>query len=368
MDKQNPRYARHYSLKGFGPEGQEKLTNAKLLVIGAGGLGCPALQYLAAAGVGTIGIADADVVSISNLQRQVLFGTNDVGKPKVEVADQRLNDLNNEITIVTYNQGITTANAFDIIEEYDVVLDCTDTFASRYLINDACVLLDKPLIFGAIYLYEGQVAVFNVTDPEGNMTNYRHLFPEPPDPLEVADCNEAGVIGVLPGIIGILQATEAIKLIAGIGDVLENKLLTMNLLSHETFIVQINAEAGVGSKIPTNRAEFEAMDYEWLCGSAANGVNVLETNAFVTKIFEEDTIVIDVREAGEMPEADFKNVNIPISVLNNGIPEITEQNIILFCQSGKRSLSAGRLFREYYGVSKHISHLKGGITALQENK
>jgi len=367
MDNLNPRYARHYSLEGFGKEGQEKLTKAKVLVIGAGGLGCPALQYLAAAGVGTIGIADADTVSITNLQRQVLFGTDDIGKPKAEVAARRLRNLNPGIEIVTYNTVVTNANAWDIIEEYDVVIDCTDNFASRYTINDACVLLDKPLVFAAIYQYEGQVAVFNVADENGNKTSYRHLFPEPPDPMEVADCNEAGVLGVLPGVIGTLQATEAIKLITGIGEVLANRLLTINLLTYDTFVIDIGGQAAIEDKSPADRAAFEAMDYEWLCGSAVANVGTLEAGIFKERVDDEDTLVIDVREAGELPTADFDNVNIPLSDLNNGIPDIRERNIILFCQSGKRSLKAGQLLSEHFGATKNISHLKGGIIALHEN-
>lgn len=364
MEDVNERYARHYSLKGFGPEGQQKLSDSKVLVIGAGGLGCPALQYLAAAGVGIIGISDTDTVSITNLQRQVLYGTADVGKKKAEVAAQRLAQLNNEIAIVTHECAISNYNALDIISDYDLVLDCTDNFASRYAINDACVLLQKPLIFGAIYLYEGQVAVFNVAGPDGNKTNYRHLFPDPPDPSEVANCNEVGVLGVLPGIIGTLQATEAIKYITGIGEILANRVLTMNLLNYDTIILEIEEQEV--KNIPSDRSAFEAMDYQQFCGIANGGVKTLESAIFTLRISEENTVVIDVRELGELPVPGFKHIRVPLSALQQHIPEIMEQNILLFCQSGKRSLKAGQLLSSHFGESKQISHLGGGIIALHE--
>jgi len=258
MENYNNRYARHYSLKDFGFESQEKLAEAKVLVIGAGGLGCPVLQYLTAAGIGTIGLADNDVVSLSNLQRQVLYNTDDIGRAKAAVAAKKLQQLNPDITVNSFKMLVNSANALELITDYDIVVDCTDNFAARYLINDACVLLDKPLVFGAVYQYEGQVAVFNVPDANGNKTNYRHLFPTPPDPLEVADCNEAGVLGVLPGIMGIIQATETIKLITGIGKALLNKLLTFSILDYGSFEIDITAGDLDKDYVPKNEAEFRA--------------------------------------------------------------------------------------------------------------
>ncbi|KOS05132.1 thiamine biosynthesis protein ThiF [Flavobacterium akiainvivens] len=362
----NERYARHYSLKGFGTTGQQKLAAARVLVIGAGGLGCPVLQYLASVGVGDIGIADHDTVSLSNLQRQVLFSAEDIGKPKAGIAAARLKALNPEISITTINGAITTANALEIITEYDVIVDCTDNFATRYLVNDACVLLDKPLVFGAISQYEGQVSVFNMPNQKGDTINYRHLFATPPNPLEVQDCNEAGVLGVLPGIIGTLQATEVIKIITGIGEVLAGKLLTFNLLNYQTYAFEITVhdlEAGV---LPTNEAVFKATDYEWLCGTKAAGINELDAEAFLRTFNDADAIIIDVRENRELPKADFDCLQMPLSTLTDNLPEIIENNIILFCQSGKRSLIAGQLFLEHYKNQKNISHLTGGILALQE--
>jgi molybdopterin/thiamine biosynthesis adenylyltransferase/rhodanese-related sulfurtransferase len=367
MENYNTRYARHYSLKDFGHEGQQKLANAKVLVIGAGGLGCPVLQYLAAAGVGTIGLADNDVVSISNLQRQVLYNTEDVGKAKAAVAALKLQQLNPEITIESYKMMVSNDNASDLIASYDIVIDCTDNFAARYLINDACVLLDKPLIFGAVYQYEGQVAVFNVADANGIKTNYRNLFATPPDPLEVADCNEAGVLGVLPGFIGIMQATEAIKLLTGLGEVLINKLLTFSLLDNMIFIIEIAEDDTVLELMPHDEATFKNTDYNWLCGVSMAGVADLDAASFLQKMNRPDTLVIDVREADELPKAHFSNLNIPLSALSDKMSEIVVSNIVLFCQSGKRSLKAGQMLLEKFGNSKKVSHLRGGIIALQED-
>ncbi|KGO91108.1 ThiF family adenylyltransferase [Flavobacterium subsaxonicum] len=366
MENHNSRYARHYSLRDFGAEAQQKLADAKVLVIGAGGLGCPVLQYLTAAGVGTIGLVDDDVVSLSNLQRQVLYTTNDVGRAKAAVAALKLQQLNPDITINSFKMLVNSTNALELIADYDVIIDCTDNFAARYLINDACVLLNKPLIFGAVYQYEGQVAVFNVSDAQGNKANYRHLFATPPDPLEVADCNEAGVLGVLPGIIGLMQATEVIKLITGVGEVMINKLMTFSILNYDSFIIDIRADESANTHIPKDATTFKATDYNWLCGTSINGVIELDANNFLQKINLPDTIVIDVREVSELPKADFQNLNIPLSALSEKIPEIEANNIILFCQSGKRSLRAGMLLLEKFGNTKNISHLQRGIIALQE--
>lgn len=366
MENHNSRYARHYSLKNFGIKGQQKLAEAKVLVIGAGGLGCPVLQYLTAAGVGTVGLADDDIISLSNLQRQVLYSTEDVGRAKAAVAALKLQQLNPDITVNGFKMVVNSSNALKLIADYDVVVDCTDNFAARYLINDACVLLNKPLIFGAVYQYEGQVAVFNVADKHGVKTNYRHLFATPPDPLEVADCNEAGVLGVLPGIIGTLQATEVIKLITGIGDALINKLMTFSILTYDNFIIEIAQNEEAKNFIPKDEKDFKGTDYNWLCGMSSRGIEDLEPALFLEKINFPNTVVIDVRETHELPKADFKNLNIPLSTLSDKIPEIGADNIILFCQSGKRSLKAGQLLLEKFGKSKNISHLKGGIIALHE--
>ncbi len=368
MEKYNERYARHYSLSDFGTEGQKKLSRAKVLVVGAGGLGCPVLQYLAAAGIGTLGIADHDHVSLSNLQRQILFTTDDIGSLKAETASVKLQKLNPEIKIITYSAELTTRNAWDIISDYDIVVDCTDNFTSRYLINDACVLLKKPLVFGAIYKYEGQVSVFNADLHCGHPVNYRHLFPNPPDPDEVQDCNEVGVLGVLPGIIGMMQANEVIKLIAEIGEVLAGKLLTFNMLTYEMLIMEILSDGSGPSLIPVDRDAFEKMNYGFFCGISADRINELNCGDFIRKNSEQHTVTVDVREIGELPAADFPHIQIPLSELNDRAAEIKDEQILLFCQSGKRSLKAAKILQEHFGTAGNISHLKGGITALQETK
>jgi molybdopterin/thiamine biosynthesis adenylyltransferase/rhodanese-related sulfurtransferase len=365
MENYNARYARHYSLKDFGREGQQKLLEAKVLVIGAGGLGCPALQYLTASGIGTIGIVDHDLIALSNLQRQVLYATKDIGKSKAKVACEKLKRLNPEIQIDVYDLEINAKNALEIISTYDIVVDCTDNFASRYLINDACVLLEKPLVFGAIFQYEGQVAVFNVEE-NGRSINYRNLFPKPPPPDEVQDCNEAGVLGALPGIIGIMQASEVIKVLTGIGEVLVGKLLIFNLLNYEIFVLEITNEEAISTLIPKDKIEFETTDYNWRCGFSNRKIEELSPSDFLSKIGGSDTVVIDVREKHELPIADFPNLNIPLSELDENLSELRESNIVLFCQSGKRSLKASEILLEKFGDSKKIGHLKGGIIALLE--
>lgn len=224
------RYDKQIALPEVGEAGQQKLAEAKVLVVGAGGLGCPALQYLAAAGIGTIGIVDGDVVNETNLHRQVLYTNSDVGRPKVQVAAERLYRLNPEVKINTYTEFLTAKNAMDIVANYDLVVDATDNFAARYRINDVCVKLDKPVVYGAIHRFEGQVSVFNY---KGGPT-YRCLFPDKPAESQIPDCNETGVLGVLPGIIGTQQATEVLKIILGIGEVLSGKLMTLNLLTNFT--------------------------------------------------------------------------------------------------------------------------------------
>src|SRR5690606_35483210 len=230
------RYNRQIILSEIGQTGQDKLSHAKVLVIGAGGLGCPILQYLTAAGIGTLGIIDFDVVELSNLHRQVLFGTSSLGKNKAEEAKTRLEDLNPDITIIAYAEKLIHQNAIDLFSQYDMIVDGTDNFETRYLANDACIITNKPLIFGSIYKVEGQVSVFNYQ----NGPSYRCLFPNSPKKDAVPNCAEIGVLGVLPGIIGSFQTNEVLKLILGIGNVLSGKLLCYNALTSQTFTLKIN--------------------------------------------------------------------------------------------------------------------------------
>lgn len=256
------RYQRQITLVEFGSQAQEKLAKAKVLVIGAGGLGCPALQYLVAAGVGHIGIADFDSVHLSNLHRQILFGQNDIGKKKVLVAKEKLTQLNNLVQIETYEVQWQQAHCLQYFPLYDIIIDATDNFASRYLINDACVLLGKPLVFGAVNKFEGQIAVFNNSK---EACNYRDLFPVPPSNNEIANCATAGVLGVLPGMIGSMQATETIKLITGIGETLENQLLNYNALNQSLFTIHLTKNPAALEHMPSSMDAFLNTNYEVLC-------------------------------------------------------------------------------------------------------
>lgn len=362
------RYDRQIRLHGFGLEAQRKLLSARVLVVGAGGLGCPVLQYLTAAGVGTIGIVDDDRVSMSNLHRQILYNTNDIGKPKTEAAIKRLTAMNTEVQFSIIPERVTTENAVRIVLGYDIVIDCTDNFPTRYLLDDVCRILHKPLIFGAIFQYEGQLAIFNVEGKEGNYTHYRHLFPEPPDPGEVPDCNDAGVLGVLPGVIGTLQATEAIKLITGTGEALINKLMTINILNYQTAIFEIPSMDMSNDNIPYNTEEFENMNYQLHCGVEFAGIKNISPSEFPETAKLTDTVVIDVREPNEYPKLDLSYVSIPLAQLKENIDQISSRNIIVVCQSGKRSLTGAKILQEILGTGYNISHLEGGIHHLNQEK
>lgn len=360
------RYDRQIKLQGFGIESQDKLASAKVLVIGAGGLGCPVLQYLTAAGVGNIGIVDDDRVSLSNLHRQILYNSNDVGKLKTEAAFERLNAMNPEVQFRIVSERIIPQNAVTIVSDYDVVVDCTDNFATRYLLDDVCRILEKPLIFGAIYQYEGQIAVFNVRNKEGFTTHYRNLFPEPPNPGEVPDCNEAGVLGVLPGVIGTLQATEAIKLMTGIGEPLINKLMTIDILSYQTAVFEIPSLNLTDKNIPYSIEEFENMNYQLHCRIEFAGIKNLSPSEFKKAAKLPDTVVIDIREPEEQPKLDVSYVSIPLSQLKENVSQINNRNVIVVCQSGKRSLSGAKILQEILGPKYIISHLEGGINHLNK--
>lgn len=364
----NPRYQRQTTLKEFGEASQEKLSNSKVLVIGAGGLGCPALQYLAGAGIGTLGLVDHDIVSLSNLHRQVLYSTDDIGLSKALRAADILTALNPEIDIIAYNEPLDPSNAINIISQFDIVLDGTDNFASRYMINDACVLADKPLVYGAISRFEGQIAVFNCdAGREVPRTNYRDLFPNPPAEDEILNCAEAGVIGVLPGIIGTMMANEAIKLITGIGTTLINRLMTFNSLTNHVYEMEIQPRSGSMSLIPGNLAAFQSTNYELLCSTEAG--NQIDITSFEQMLQDPAVLFIDVRELNENPLVEgFNYLKLPLSNFKSTLEQINGENVVLFCQSGKRSLNAARMVLEYYGNSKKVYSLKGGIVAWKNLK
>ncbi len=368
-------YSRHLSIPEFGMEGQKKLKAAKVLAVGTGGLGAPMLQYLAAAGVGTIGIVDFDKVEASNLHRQILFGASDVGRPKVEVAKERLQELNPHIDIQLHNVRLTSDNALDIIEGYDVVADGTDNFPTRYLINDACVMLDKPNVHGSIFQFEGQLSVFNYKEGEGKRgPNYRDLFPEPPPPGLVPSCAEAGVLGVLPGIIGCLQASEVIKIITGIGQPLSGQLFLFDAQDFSTRKVKVskNAENPLTGDNPTIT---ELIDYEAFCGvPSANGEEEEESDVPEVSVHQykswldagEDVQLIDVREPHEVEIAEIGGELIPLKQVTDNADKISrDKKVVVHCRSGKRSADAIKKLRDKYGFD-NLYNLKGGILAWSE--
>ncbi len=342
------RYKRQILLKEFGLEAQLKLKKAQILVIGAGGLGCPAMLYLTAAGAGTIGIVDFDIVDISNLHRQILYTTLDIGKSKVKCAAKRLKALNPEVIFKTFNYLLTTKNILKLFSGFDLIIDGTDNFATRYMINDACVLLDKPLIYGAVLKFEGQVGVFNFSNNDLTYkTNYRDLFPVPPNPENTQSCNEAGVLGVLPGIIGTMQAAEAIKIITGIGLPLCNSIISFNSLTNSFYEFKIKPVDHQNNGIPKNKKEFLSFNYPVFCGSNSE-IPEISSEHFNTLLSNEKLTVIDVREDGELPDVtEFKNLKMPLGQIKNFIKNlVTQHKIIVFCQTGKRSLKATKILME----------------------
>ncbi|OJX37720.1 MAG: molybdenum cofactor biosynthesis protein MoeB [Flavobacteriia bacterium 40-80] len=357
------RYNRHIIIPDFGLDAQKKLKAAKVLVVGSGGLGSPLLLYLAAAGVGTIGIVDFDVVDDSNLQRQVLYGVENVGTPKVEAAKKRLQQLNPHITIVTYNTQLTSKNALEIVREYDVVADGTDNFPTRYLVNDASVITGKPNVYASIFQFEGQVAVFNYTDKNGvTGPNYRDLYPAPPDPGLIPNCAEGGVLGVLPGIIGTLQANEVIKVITGVGEILSGRFFVFDALTFETRTLKITKNK--------NTPEIkELIDYEQFCGikaveKAIKEITVQEFESWLAG--DEDIQVIDVREPDEYEQVNIGALLIPLATVKERADEISkDKKVVIHCKLGGRSAKAIRELEEAFGF-ENLYNLKGGITAIEQ--
>lgn len=366
------RYQRQMILPDFGVSAQHLLSAARVLVIGAGGLGCPILQYLVGSGIGHVGIADGDQVSLSNLHRQTLFNTADIGINKAEVAANKLQLLNPDITILSIPFHLTNQNVLDIIDEYDIVVDGTDNFATRYMINDACVLFGKTLVYGAVSRYEGQVAVFNhLTSQSTRSANYRDLFPEPPKDGTLLNCADAGVLGVLPGIIGCMQAAEVIKLITGVGEPLVNQLLTYQLKDHQLFLMKIKPQPKTSSLIPSTVDAFKAMDYEWLCASPATSyeMNAADFNQWIG---QSNVTIVDVREPHELPTIhEFQHLRIPLASVKEATSELKNDIVVVFCQSGKRSLKAAKELTDLFGETKKVYSLQGGILSWKkwiENK
>lgn len=353
FDEEKKRYARHLSLSNFGEKAQEKLKNAKILVVGAGGLGCPILQYLSAAGVGTIGVVDYDLIDISNLQRQVLYNSSDIGNYKVDVAIQKLKLLNPFNNYIPFKERLTTENAFQIINNFDIVIDGADNFETHFMLGDATLIKNIPLISGAIHKFEGQIGVFNYYDG----ASFRCAYPTQPNSSEAPNCNDVGVIGVLPGTIGMYMATECVKIITGIGQVLTNKLLVINTFEN------INCEINV----TRNESNFERTKLEPRYDKNCN-MNKFDfeiTSQQLNELLEKNNEIqlIDVREEFEFEICAIQNSkNIPLSELKNRFSEVNNlKNTVVICHHGIRSAQAIN-----YLSSKgftNLTNLKGGIHA-----
>lgn len=361
------RYARHLILPEVGSEGQKKICAARVLCLGAGGLGSPVAIYLAAAGVGTLGLVDFDVVDITNLHRQPLHGTPDVGRPKVESARETLKRLNPEVEVVSHPVRLQAANAREIISGYDIVVDCTDNFPARYLANDACVMLRKPNVYGAIFRFEGQASVFA---PHLGGPCYRCLYPEPPPPEAAPNCAEAGVVGVLPGLVGCLQAIETLKLILGRGETLLGRLLVLDAwrMQFKEIKVRRDPRCPVCGDSPTIT---QLMDLQPVCGmpgpqgTSADEITVQELKQVLDHP-RDGVVVLDVREPDEYQIARIPGtVLLPLSQLPKRVQELDpETTYYIHCKSGMRSMKALQFLRQQ-GFQK-LKNVKGGIAAWSE--
>ncbi|CEK13792.1 molybdopterin-synthase adenylyltransferase MoeB [Chthonomonas calidirosea] len=364
------RYSRHLILPEVGLEGQKRLKAAKVLLIGAGGLGSPLALYLAAAGVGTIGLVDFDAVDLTNLQRQVIHGTNDVGRSKLESAKETILDINPHVEVIGFEERFTSQNALEIARDFDIIIDGTDNFPTRYLTNDVCALLGKPNVYGSIFRFEGQASVFWA----GHGPCYRCLFPEPPPPGLVPSCAEGGVLGVLPGIVGCIQAIEAIKLILGIGNPLIGRLLTFNALKMQFRELRLRRDPAC-PLCGENPTIHELIDYEEFCGirgEEAPPPQLDEVEEITVQELKrrmdagERLTIIDVREPHEYAIARIPGTQlIPLGQIEERAHELDpNQEIILHCRSGKRSAEA--LLKLKAKGFKHLKNLKGGILAWSE--
>jgi sulfur-carrier protein adenylyltransferase/sulfurtransferase len=372
------RYSRHLILPEVGMEGQQKLKAAKVLLVGTGGLGAPMAFYLAAAGVGTLGLVDFDTVDASNLHRQIIHSTRDIGRSKLDSAEEKLLALNPDLNVVKFDTMLTSANAMEILADFDIVADGTDNFQTRYLVNDACVLSGKPNVYGSIFRFEGQASVF--ATEEGPC--YRCLYPEPPPPGLVPSCAEGGVLGILPGLVGIIQATEVIKLILGKGDPLIGRLLLVDSLGMRFRELKLrkNPECPACGAHPTVT---KLIDYDQFCGiqpPSTESTTVANTGSTplqngIPQIGPEelkrrrdageDVFVLDVREPHEVQIASIGGHLIPLNDLPQRVAELDrERNIVVHCKSGGRSQKAAEFLQQ--SGFKHVENLAGGITAWSD--
>ena len=360
------RYSRHFILPNVGEEGQKKLLASKVLIIGTGGLGSPLALYLSAAGVGTIGLVDFDTVDLSNLQRQVIFAESDIDTPKVDAAAKRLRQMNADLKIIKYNERITSANALKIMKDYDIIIDGTDNFPTRYLTNDACVILKKPTVYGSIFRFDGLVTVFKAD--EGPC--YRCLYPEPPPPGMVPSCAEGGVLGILPGTIGVIQATEAVKLICGIGKTLIGRLLVYDALNMTFRELKLRKDPNcpVCGKNPTIT---ELIDYEQFCGLKnhtveQSGVKEITVQDLKKKLdAKEEFLLLDVREPFEFKIAKIPGGKLmPLGDIESKLKEFEsfkDEEIVAYCHRGPRSRRALEILHSK--GFKNLKNVSGGIDA-----
>lgn len=346
-NEEQQQYNRHLILDEIGEEGQLKLKQARVLVIGAGGLGCPILQYLAAAGVGKIGIIDHDTIDQSNLQRQILYSHDDIGKHKAEIAANKLSGLNPYVEFEVYLQKVTSEIAIELFSRYDIVVDGSDNFPTRYLVNDAAVLTNKPVVFGSIFKFEGQVSVFNYKSGP----TYRCLYPNSPKPIEVPNCSEIGVLGVLPGIMGSLQANEVLKMICGIGKVLSGKLLTYNALSMQQMILSFEKDESIQiTQLDT--------DYDFFCGLPKNNLEITKAEL---EINLEQYNLLDVREDYERAQYNIGGQHIPLGQLAARFAEVSQdKELVVYCKAGVRSKMAIDVLKDK-GFAKPLVNLRGGV-------
>lgn len=354
------RYSRHLILEDVGMEGQRRLKGSSVLCVGTGGLGSPLLMYLAAAGVGRIGIVDFDVVDASNLHRQILHGTSKVGMPKVQSAKERIHDLNPHVQVDLYEVALTSENALRILEPYDVVVDGTDNFPTRYLVNDACVILGKPNVYGSIFKFEGQASVFNYEDGP----NYRDLYPEPPPPGMVPSCAEGGVLGILPGVIGCIQATETLKILLGRGETLSGRFLIYDALQMTFRELKLRKDPSV--PVPT-----ELIDYQQFCGipqpseGADEPFDQISVEDAHTRLSQGwDPYVLDVRRPDEVAisKLDFvdqRHAHDKVAEIATHLPQ--DRDILIHCRTGGRSATAARTLAGH-GLTR-LFNLEGGINA-----
>ena len=361
---ENLKYSRHLSLPEIGEVGQMKLKQSSVIVVGAGGLGCPLLQYLAAAGVGKIHIVDSDSVDASNLQRQVLYREEDIEKPKAEAAATRLRAQNSLIQIYSHNLRLSADNILSLFRSADIVIDCSDNLSTRYLISDAATILGKPVVYGAVDRFQGQVSVFNL---HNGAPTYRCLFPESRSAAQALNCSETGVLGVLPGIIGVIQATEVIKIICGFGEVLSGKILLFDARTMQFSTIGLERNAETGQEQPATEAELMQSNYYIQCSNNQYAISSAELQDALQ--LEQEFTFIDIREDGELPEiSELLGLRIPFSMLESKVAEIDRNSkVVLYCKSGVRSSKALGILTEKYGLL-NCMQLIGGVDAWLQFK